>query len=46
MTHRSYFDIDEQEATEEEIREVALTAIAILGFVVTVLVLLTIYFII
>jgi len=45
MIHRSYFNIDEQEATEVELREVALTAISILVFVITVLVSLTIYFI-
>jgi len=45
MIHRGYFNIDEREATEEELHEVALTAISILGFVITILVLLTIYFI-
>jgi hypothetical protein len=45
MIHRSYFSIDEQEAAEEELHEVALNAISILGIVITVLVLLTIYFI-
>ena len=34
MVHRSYFDIDEKEATKEELRNVALTAISILGIVV------------
>ena len=46
MVHRSYFNIDEKEATEEELRDVTRTAISILSIVVIVLVLLTIYFII
>jgi len=45
MVHRSYFGIDEREATDEELREVTLTAVSILGITVMALVLLTIYFI-
>jgi len=45
MVHRSYFDIEEKEATEKELHEVARTAISILSIAVMILVLLTVYFI-
>ena len=46
MIHRNYFTIEEQEATEEELHDVVYTTISVLGFVITMLVLLTLYFII
>jgi hypothetical protein len=45
MVNRSYFNIDEKEATEKELHEVAFTAISILSIFGVVLILLTIYFI-
>ena len=45
MVHRSHFNNQETEATEEELHEVAYTAISILSVVVIVLVLVTIYWI-
>jgi hypothetical protein len=45
MVHRRHFNVDDIEATEEELRDVGMTAISILGLVVVVLVLVTIFII-